>query len=212
MSNKNWHPEILPPEQTALLPTLAQIPDHFVLYGGTALALHLGHRESIDFDFFSAHSFVPDRLEAKLPFGGTPLQKEENTLTLLTDDGVKISFFGGLSFAQIAPVEQFETIRVASILDLFATKLNTIYQRAEAKDYQDIGALLKSGYTLEEGMGAALAVFGDRFNSILPLKALAWYGEPGLDSLPSTLKESLTQAARDFEEPQQVVAIESKIS
>ena len=44
--------DILPPPQISLWPELGQVPADFALYGGTALALHLGHRESIDFDFF----------------------------------------------------------------------------------------------------------------------------------------------------------------
>jgi len=44
---------ILPPAQRSLWPHLVQVPGHFVLYGGTAIALRLGHRQSIDFDFFS---------------------------------------------------------------------------------------------------------------------------------------------------------------
>jgi len=45
--------DILPPAQLALWPELRQIPAHFVLYGGTAIALRLGHRQSVDFDFFT---------------------------------------------------------------------------------------------------------------------------------------------------------------
>ena len=45
--------DILPPAQQSLWPHLSDLPDHFVLYGGTAIALRLGHRESVDFDFFS---------------------------------------------------------------------------------------------------------------------------------------------------------------
>ncbi|MSU47870.1 MAG: hypothetical protein EXS37_02040 [Opitutus sp.] len=50
----------LPPAQRAIWPLLVEIPRHFVLYGGTAVALRLGHRISVDFDFFSAESFRPD--------------------------------------------------------------------------------------------------------------------------------------------------------
>ena len=45
--------DILPSAQRSLWPHLRELPDDFVLYGGTAIALRLGHRESVDFDFFS---------------------------------------------------------------------------------------------------------------------------------------------------------------
>ena len=53
MNNKKLHLNILPAEQRILWNELQSTPEHFALYGGTALALFLGHRQSIDFDFFS---------------------------------------------------------------------------------------------------------------------------------------------------------------
>jgi len=199
-----WHSEILPAEQAELLPKLAHLPRHFVLYGGTALALRLGHRVSVDFDFFSPRPFVPDRLETSLPISGDILQKEENTLSLLTPNGVKLSFFGGLTFGRVAEPEEFHGIPVASLDDLFATKLNTIYQRAEAKDYLDIAALLDAGLTLERGLGAAIAIYGTSFNVLLPLKALAWFAEPSLANLPESVKRNLATATKNFTHPETV--------
>ena len=51
--------EMLPPTQRALWPRLSQVPPDFVLYGGTAITLRLGHRYSVDYDLFSNRSFVP---------------------------------------------------------------------------------------------------------------------------------------------------------
>jgi hypothetical protein len=56
------HCKILPPAQKALWPELAEVPQHFVLYGGIALALRMGHRESLDFDFFSSERLIPSEL------------------------------------------------------------------------------------------------------------------------------------------------------
>lgn len=53
--------DILPPAQRSLWPHLAQVPGHFVLYGGTAIALHLGHRQSVDFDFFRTLIWTTDK-------------------------------------------------------------------------------------------------------------------------------------------------------
>ncbi len=60
--------EILPQGQRELWPLLAAVPAYFTLYGGTALAVQLGHRESIDFDFFSSQTFDPNQLHAGLGF------------------------------------------------------------------------------------------------------------------------------------------------
>lgn len=95
------HPklETLPAEQRAIWPRLSEVPDHFTLYGGTAIALHLGHRTSVDFDFFADRHFDPDALQRDVPLlrGVPPIQKSASTLTCLVgaqDSPVKISFFG----------------------------------------------------------------------------------------------------------------------
>src|SRR6185436_2752375 len=98
MSDFDPQLRILPAAQRRLWPELRQVPPHFVLYGGTAVGLWLGHRQSLDFDFFSSESFVPEKLLADIPFlaGSVLLQSEPNTLTLMLErDGpVKVSFFG----------------------------------------------------------------------------------------------------------------------
>jgi hypothetical protein len=62
--------DILPPSQRTLWPELDTTPDHFTLYGGTALGLRLGHRVSLDFGFFSRMAFDPDALAGELPPSG----------------------------------------------------------------------------------------------------------------------------------------------
>jgi len=67
---------------------------------------------------------------------------------------VKVSWFGGLTFNRITEPEETTDgiLRVAGLPDLFATKLNTLYQRAEAKDYLDVYALLRAGLSLADGL------------------------------------------------------------
>ena len=116
--------DTLPAAQRALWPELAATPESFTLYGGTALALRLGHRASIDFDFFSNTPFDPDRLAAQIPYLRTSerIQIAPDTLTCRVDrDGpVLVSFFGGLGLGQVAASEQTSDthVRVASLLDL----------------------------------------------------------------------------------------------
>lgn len=197
--------EILPPAQQRLWPELEAVPDRFVLYGGTALALRVGHRVSQDFDFFSSFPFEPSALEREIPLlaAGNRLQSAANTLTVVVDrDGpVKLSFFGGLSLRRVADPERVTGPRlwVASLLDLSATKVAVLQERAEAKDYLDMDRLLIEGLSLEDALGAARAVFGPRFNPLLTLKALSYFEDGDLSTLPAVIRERLSAAARGLD-------------
>src|SRR5918996_3622199 len=122
----------LPAPQRKLWTELSEVPRGFVLYGGTALTLRLGHRISEDFDFFSNEALLPDDLERKVPFlqNAIRLQSSPNTLVSSADrDGaVKISFFGGLNLRRVQDPEPAEGpgILVASLLDLAATKVEVV--------------------------------------------------------------------------------------
>lgn len=187
---------ILPPPQRSLWDELRQTPPEFVLYGGTALALRLGHRHSEDFDFFSNPSFVPESLRQRIPYleGAEISQMEANTLTAIVDRNgpVKFSFFGGLALNRVNDPDVIEDneIQVASLLDVAATKLSTIQQRAQARDYEDIAAIINAGISLAKAIGAATAVYGHAFNGALSLKALTYFSDGDLPNLrPATQKQ-----------------------
>jgi len=193
--------EILPPPQQKLWPELAEVPKHFVLYGGTALALRLGHRTSVDFDLFTSESITPARLLETLSFlkDGKVLQNVSQTLTVLVNRGgpVKISFFGGLPLGRVGVPEPDPegVLHVASLLDLAGTKAAVVTQRAEAKDYLDILALLNSGVTLGQAMAAATAIYGAQYNPMMTLKSLAFFGDGDLHKLSKAQQQQLTAAA-----------------
>lgn len=86
-------------------------------------------------------------------------------------------------------------LRVASLRDLLATKLNTIQARAEVKDYLDIAAILKTGISLEEGLGCSQAVFGKQFDPGTSLRALCSYRDGNLSETPEAVRTYLTQLA-----------------
>jgi predicted nucleotidyltransferase component of viral defense system len=141
--------DILPVAQRQLWPELRSIQQHgFVLYGGTAIALRLGHRQSVDFDFFSAQRVDAQRLRTALPFvkAATVRQESTNTLEVETQSGVKVAFFGGLEFGRVGQPQRTTdgVLRVASLDDLMATKVKVILQRSEAKDYRDIAAMVRA--------------------------------------------------------------------
>lgn len=194
--------DILPEPQKTLWPLLEPARRlEFVLYGGTAVALHLGHRCSIDFDFFRFQPLAKKDVEQAFAFmqGADILQENENTLVVAaqTSHGpVKISYFGGLGIGRISnPLEtQDSVLVVASLEDLLATKLKAILDRAEAKDYSDIAAILESGVSLERSLGGFAKMY--RRDAALPLKALGFFEDGDLPSLPKRHQE-LLRAARD---------------
>lgn len=199
--------DILPPVQQQLWPSLRGLAAAgFVLYGGTAIALRCGHRVSVDFDFFTARPLERRGLDRLLPWlaRATVLQDQPDTLTVLSaaDDvrlgGVKVSFFGGLSIGRVAePEPSGDGVAVlAAPLDLLATKLKVLLQRAERKDYDDVAVLLASGITLAEGLGAARALYGSAFPVSEALKALVYFSDGDLAELPAATQQQLIEAVR----------------
>lgn len=77
MTGEPFHLDILPPAQRRLWDELMDVPEEFMLYGGTAIALDLGHRASMDFNFFTFQTFEPRDLSSTVPFlkGATMTQQ-----------------------------------------------------------------------------------------------------------------------------------------
>lgn len=200
------HFEILPKAQMELWEKLSPSRElGFALYGGTAVALQLGHRSSVDFDFFS-HLPLDDRKEKKMlemfDFlkNAKILQKEPNTRTYITDEGVKLSFFGSISFGRVGTPLQTDdgVLSVASLDDLFATKLAVLTQRVESKDYKDIAAMLKNGMDLEKGLASACALYGAQFLPTESVKALTYFHGGDMEHLHEKDKNMLISSAKNL--------------
>jgi len=198
--------EILPAAQRRLWSEFSTVPEEFVLYGGTAVALHLGHRHSIDFDFFGNRALDPSVLETGIPFlgGARIVQRERNTLSAVVDRGgrVKVSFFGVPNLPRLGQphVSKDNKLRVASLLDLAGTKASVLQVRAEAKDYIDMDALMTMGkITLPTALAAAQKLYGSSFNPEVTLKALSYFGDGNLHTLADDVKRRLIVAAREVD-------------
>lgn len=189
--------DILPPAQRALWTRLASLPADAVLYGGTALALRLGHRTSMDFDFFLPRSFAPGDMRREIAAIGSleVIGSAPDTLSVRVE-GVQLSLFG-VELATVAPPEVTSDIAipVASLRDLGATKMQTIVDRAEAKDYLDIAVLLAAGVDLPDMLASAEVVFGQQFSPMLALKALTSFEDGDLPTLPTETRRGLVAAA-----------------
>ncbi len=172
------HQEVLTNEGAALFPVLAHFPG-FYLAGGTALALQIGHRVSIDFDLFRGEPITPSlypRVERAFPFPANPLVNNSDELTVSVN-GVKITFLY-YPFPVLDPLEVYDGLPLLSVREIAATKAYTIGQRGFYKDYVDLYYVLAEGRTtLAEIIANAEKKFGDAFNARLFLEQLVYLGD-----------------------------------
>jgi len=199
--------DILPPAQKRLWPQLHPAPAlGFTLYGGTAIALRLGHRESVDFDFFSEKPLDRDAIKAAFPFmeQSVSLQDQGNAWVVLAPTGnaemeyVKVSFFGTIAFGRVGEPDLTDdgVLLVASFDDLMATKLKVVLQRAEAKDYRDVAAMVNAGVSLSRGLASARQLFGPNFQPSESLKSLVYFHDGDLKTLSTAEQTTLIDAVK----------------
>jgi hypothetical protein len=197
----------LPPAQKRLWPELGNaLHLGFVLYGGTAIALRLGHRVSVDFDFFSEKPLDREAIKTAFPFMGqsTTVQDHDNTWSVLVPYGdserehVKVSFFGTIAFGRVGEPDLTDdgVVQVASLDDLMATKVKVVLQRAEAKDYRDIAAMIHAGVSLSRGIASARQLYGTNFQPSESLKALVYFNDGDLKLLTAAEKKALVDAVK----------------
>jgi hypothetical protein len=206
MNHFSPHLEILPAPQRALWNELSEVSREFVLYGGTALALYLAHRQSVDFDLFGSRALDLAQIEQGISFlnGANIIQRDKNRLSAIVDRGgpVKVSFFGvpNLPRLSAAVVAEDNGLGIASLLDLAGTKASVVQVRAEAKDYIDIDALITAGKVdLPLALSAAQRLYGSTFNPEITLKALSFFDDGDLRLLPEDMKLRLATAAREVD-------------
>lgn len=202
--------------QLRLLAELGTTPRGFVLHGEAALALRLAHRRPDDFSFLSAEPFDPLELLARVPYldDSEVIRRGPDTLTCIVDRGgiVRVSFSGGAVRRRVEDPELAEPpgIEVASMVDLAAASVRAVQGRSRARDYLDVDALLRlGGINLSEALGAATAVFGDRFNPMLTLKPLTSFEDGDLHKVPHPVRERLARAV-DGVDPTDVPRLASR--
>jgi hypothetical protein len=222
MSELSPRLEVLPQAQRLLWPDLQPAAAlGFALYGGTAIALRLGHRTSVDFDFFCATLLDRSALFSTMPFLKTAqvIQDRPDTLTFLvvpragSSDTVKVSFFSSINFGRVGVPQRTNdgVAQVASPEDLLGTKLKVILQRVESKDYIDTAAILESGTPLTLGLGAARALFGSTFQPSECMKALVYFEGGDLEVLSSQVKDRLIGSVTAVDELPQVSVLEHRL-
>lgn len=147
------------------------VPPEAYLVGGTAVAVHLGHRRSQDLDFFLEAEVALRDLERSLARLGTlsVTASEAGTLNCVLDSTV-LQFLDASDQRRVEPTIDVEGIRVAGIGDLLATKLNAVVSRPALRDYVDLQAIEERTHRyVEEG----LALFVERYRPKVPDGAVA---------------------------------------
>ena len=162
------HTEILNKNQVELLHVISLFKRSFYLVGGTAIALHLGHRRSIDFDLFSFSNLNKTRIKAVLRetnYEQIPVFEDIDQLHLLINK-VKMTFF---NFPyNVEHIEKFENvISFPSLLDLAAMKAFALGRRSKWKDYVDLYFIIKDHFTIGEISQKADNIFPNQFSEKL---------------------------------------------
>ena len=183
------HKEILSKEQIALLPLLKKFNKNFGLVGGTAVALHVGHRRSIDFDLFSLKSFRNIFLKRKIK----NIVKIDEVLVNIDGEftffsrGVKITFFN-YPFAIDYRVGLDEIIKIPDLLTLAAMKAYALGKRAKWKDYLDLYFIIRDYYSINEIIEKGKDIFSNEFNDKIFRTQLSYFAdinyEEEIDFLP----------------------------
>jgi predicted nucleotidyltransferase component of viral defense system len=154
--------------------------EDFYLAGGTALALQVGHRVSVDFDFFHEEKIkrtLLARIEAEFAMSERRVMvNNANELTLLVD-GVKLTFLA-YPFPVILPKTDIEGVPALSVAEIAATKAYTIGRRGMLKDYIDCYAALRGGYsTLVDIIDLAERKYRSGFDGRLFLEQLVYFDD-----------------------------------
>ena len=170
------HPDILSKEQNELLPMIRQFKREFYLVGGTAIALQVGHRRSIDFDFFKLSNLNAVKTLKKLnaaKISHVVTRRVSEQINLVMNE-VKITFFQ-YPYAIEAKVDFENTFRMPDLLTLSAMKAYALGRRAKWKDYVDLYFLLRDYYTLDQIVQKADSLFGQMFSGKLFRAQLAFH-------------------------------------
>ncbi len=202
------HREVLNKNQLELLPLLKTFKSEFYLVGGTAIALHIGHRRSIDFDLFKQGRLILNRILNKisrLNYSYKVTRRVEEQLNMIIRD-VNFTFY-----EYPYPIDatcKFEDIfKLPDLLQLSAMKAFALGRRSKWKDYIDLYFILKDHYTVSEIVKSSELIFGQLFSEKLFRAQLSYfedidYSEPVeflvKEVSPKEIKEFLVERATSF--------------
>jgi hypothetical protein len=193
------HKEILSESQVSLLPLVREFKREFYLVGGTAIALYLGHRRSIDFDLFKNTSLSPKRILSKISSSGQTylVTRRVSEQLNITINGVTFTFFE-YPF-KIEAKDTFEDfIKIPSLIDLAAMKAYALGRRSKWKDYVDFYFLLRDHFTIDQISERAQEIYEQLFSPKLFRAQVSYFkdiihSEPVEFLVPAPSEEEIKQ-------------------
>lgn len=197
---------ILNEEQKLLLPFISKYSKSYYLVGGTAIAMHLGHRKSIDFDLFTADSINKLGIKKQVSQSGFPyyLMLERADQIHFVINAVKLTFFE-FPFPIAATFYHENYFRIPDLLTLGAMKAFALGGRGKWKDYVDLFFILKHCHSIKDISNRAKDIFQDVFNPLLFSKQLCYFNDisfeeqiefmPGFEVAEIEVKEFLVNSA-----------------
>lgn len=172
------HIQIFNPNQVQLLPLVKQFKKEFYLVGGTAIALHLGHRRSIDFDLFKFSPIKPKSIIQTISgfeYKYIIARRVTEQLNVTIND-VKFTFYQ-YPF-KINAAEYLEDIlRLPNLLDLAAMKAYALGRRSKWKDYVDLYFILKEHFSIQQISERTTWLFGQLFSEKLFRAQLSYFDD-----------------------------------
>ena len=195
--------EILTEEQIKLLPLVRKFSDNFGLVGGTAIALQIGHRRSIDFDLFSLTEFDNAKIKKVISKEswsiGQVYKDEEGQFTFFVGE-VQLTFFHYPFKIEFS--EQFnEFFKMPDLLTLAAMKAYALGRRAKWKDYVDLYFIINKYHSINKIVERGLTIFSGEFNERIFREQLGYFADinyseeveflPGFEISDQEIKESL---------------------
>jgi len=170
---------ILTPNQLDLLPLIREFSKGYYLVGGTAIALQIGHRRSVDFDLFTQDKIKKNSLKRVIEnyhYRASQILFEDSEQLHLVVHDVKITFFS-YPYRIEASVTFDKSIKMPDLLSLAAMKAYALGGRAKWKDYVDLHVLLKDHFSLAQISGKARDIFGAYYNEKLFREQLCYFGD-----------------------------------
>ena len=209
------HFETIAPETLALLRRIQSHPAFAEtrLVGGTALALHLGHRVSVDLDIFGKWNYS-DGLDAALATVGRVVREsgsQNGKMAFYYVDDVKVDCVSYEMYGWLDPAIEEEGVRIASVRDIAAMKINAVTNRGTRKDFVDVARLLED-HPLHEIFGWYRMKYPDA-NPALAMRSLAYFVDAETMPMPLMLipfdweeaKDRIRAAVRKFATGEEII-------
>lgn len=169
---------VLTEQQKELLVWISQFQREYYLVGGTAIALYIGHRQSVDFDMFKKgtinHKKNLERIvESGFSYKVTRRVTEQMNCLL---NGVKLTFFQ-YPFEVPSAKQPMVPFRIPTLLDLAAMKAYALGRRSKWKDYVDLYFILTHHFSLQQICDRAVQIFGELFSEKMFRIQLSYYDD-----------------------------------